>query len=345
MKKTLLALAVASVAATSVNAAEIYKSDDGSVDFYGQLRQELNFLDSNDSDQAHTAELGNGSSRTGINAKYSITDSVDALGLVEISVGEGELSNRLHYVGVATDFGTVTFGRQYIATDDVWGADYSYYFGGSALRGETLNGGKHSSAIKYAFDNESFWVKGTWGLDENDSEQELYDAFVGTGFGDLEVHAGVGYTRDRNFTLDTGGTRDLSNTYAEFTGEYFFEGGHQVGFTYYWAEVADEEGTNNKINENGISLAGWFQAFEKTAFYGGYELTLQDLKDTDLDDDGTVIYLGVEHRFNSWARVYAEYAYLDGRTLGYQSGGDVNVNPGATNDAFNSVSIGARVYW
>ncbi|MGC9421443.1 MAG: porin, partial [Vibrio sp.] len=44
MKKTLVALLVAS-AATSVNAAEVFKADDVSVDFYGQLRQSVKFTD------------------------------------------------------------------------------------------------------------------------------------------------------------------------------------------------------------------------------------------------------------------------------------------------------------
>ena len=49
MKKTLLALAVAATA-TTVNAAEVFKSEEGSVDFYGQLRPTLLFLDSSDHD-------------------------------------------------------------------------------------------------------------------------------------------------------------------------------------------------------------------------------------------------------------------------------------------------------
>lgn len=47
MKKTLVALLVAS-AATSVNAADIYKSDDVTVDFYGQLRQHVEFTNKKD---------------------------------------------------------------------------------------------------------------------------------------------------------------------------------------------------------------------------------------------------------------------------------------------------------
>ncbi|GEA58973.1 porin [Vibrio comitans] len=340
MKKTLLALAVASVAATSVNATEIYKTEDGSIDFYGQLRTQLEFNDSNEEagdPKAHTATLNSGSSRTGIKGAYGITDTVDVIGLVELGVGiKDSVDTRLHYIGFQSDFGTVTFGKQWLATDDVWGADYSYFYGGSALRGETLNGGRHDSAIKYTFDGENFWVKATWGLDEDESEQEVYDAFVGTSFGDLALHAGGGYTQDF--------ASELSNTYAEFTAEYGI-GDHLIGFTYYWAELADEGATNTKIDENGLSLAGIFQMTEKTALYGGYEYTMQEVKNTNLDEDGTVIYLGVEHKFNSWARVYAEYAYLDGTTLGYTSGDDTTVAPGQTNDAFNNFGIGARFYW
>ncbi|TOK15332.1 porin, partial [Vibrio parahaemolyticus] len=67
MKKTLLALAVVA-SATSVNAAEVFKSEEGSVDFYGQLRPTLLFLDSTD----HTAELNTSSSRMGVNGVYVV---------------------------------------------------------------------------------------------------------------------------------------------------------------------------------------------------------------------------------------------------------------------------------
>ncbi|GAB7219829.1 porin [Vibrio comitans] len=339
MKKTLLALAVASVAATSVNAAEIYKSEDGSVDFYGQLRQELKFLDGND----HDATLSSGSSRTGVKGQYSITDSVDVIGLVELGIRDNtDVNVRQHYVGFAGDFGTIKFGKQWTTSDDVYGADYSYFFGGSALRYATLNGAQHESQIKYSIDFDNVWVKAGWGLNDSDTEQDLYELFVGGNVGDLSLHAGGGYTGEPD---SAGANIDLENTYAEFTAEYGI-GDHLIGFTYYWAEIANQNG-NESIDENGFSIAGIFQMMEKTALYGGYEYTTQKSNNFafNFDEDGTLIYVGVEHKFNSWARVYGEYGYGDGTTLGYNNqGSDSQVAPTVA-DGESNFAIGARFYW
>ncbi|CAM4302149.1 porin [Vibrio neonatus] len=348
MKKTLLALTVASLAATSVNAAEIYKSEDGAVDFYGQLRQELEFRDSAD----HKADLSSGSSRAGVQGHYSVTDSVDVIGLVELGVGDGDITNRQHYVGFSGDFGTVEFGKQWTVSDDVYGADYSYFFGGSGLRYGTLSGASHDSQIQYKFDGDAVWVKAAWGLNEGESNQDLYEAFIGTAIGDLALHAGAGFNRDRGFVIGKDDTdpsnpvevkADLSNTYAEFTAEYTL-GDLLLGGTYYWAQLKDEQGSD-KINENAISLAAKYQLVEKTALYAGYEYTMQAADIADFDETGTVIYAGVEHKFNSWARVFAEYGYGDGTTLGYNNQGS-NTQINATQvDGASNFAIGARFYW
>ncbi|PMG06587.1 porin [Vibrio breoganii] len=370
MKKTLLALAVASVAATSVNAAPIYQGEDGNVDFYGQLRTELKFNENDDGD--NKADLSSGSSRAGIKGQYAIADGVDVVGLVEIGLRDNsDVNVRQHQFGFATDrFGTIKFGKQWTTSDDVYGADYSYFYGGSALRYATLNGALHDSQIKYSLDTDFMWVKAGYGLNEDSENDDLYELFVGTSFGDLNLHAGAGYNRDRDHVvgtykseyqteiLDSDGngtgvfrdntvvnnvTADLSNTYAEFTAEYGI-GDSLIGFTYYWAEL-ENRGNNNKIEENGFSLAGIYQVMEKTALYAGYEYTTQEAKDFDLDEDGTLIYVGVEHKFNSWARIYGEYGYGDGTTLGFNNqGSDAQVDPTVA-DGENNFAIGARFYW
>ncbi|GAD79312.1 porin [Vibrio ezurae] len=338
MKKTLLALTVASLAATSVNAAEIYKSEDGAVDFYGQLRQELKFLDGND----HDATLSSGSSRAGVQGHYAVTDSLDVIGLVELGVGDSDITNRQHYVGLSGDFGTLEFGKQWTISDDVYGADYSYFFGGSGLRYGTLSGAGHDSQIQYKFDGDAVWFKAAWGLNESDSNQDLYEVFAGTAFGDLALHAGAGYNRDRNHDVD-GTDTDLSNTYAEFTAEYTL-GDLLLGGTYYWAQLKAEQGSE-KINENSISLAAKYQLVEKTALYAGYEYTMQEADVADFDESGTVIYAGVEHKFNSWSRVYAEYGYGDGTTLGYNNQGSNTTVAATQADGASNFAIGARFYW
>jgi outer membrane protein OmpT len=344
MKKTLLALVVAA-AATSVNAAEIYKSEDGSVDFYGQLRTELKFKDSDD----HKADLSSGSSRMGVDGSYALTDTIDVLGKVEVGVRDNsDVNVRQHIFGFAGDFGTLKFGKQWTTSDDVYGADYSYFFGGSALRYSTLNGALHDSQIKYAYDADQFWVKAGWGLNENESNQDLYELFVGTSFGDVALHAGGGLNKDYAFGADEDASIDgveIENLFLEFTVEYSL-GDHLIGFTYYNAELSNGNGPE-KIDENGFSLAGIFQATDKTALYAGYEYTDQESKGfaINADEDGTVVYVGVEHKFNSWSRVYAEYGYGDGTTLGYNNKGSDQEVEATVADSESNFAGGARFYW
>lgn len=349
MKKTLLALVVAS-AATSVNAAEIYKTDDSAIDFYGQLRTELKFKDADN----HKADLSSGSSRMGIDGSHALSSSVDVLGKVEVGVRDNKDVNvRLHEFGFAGDFGTIKFGKQWTTGEDIYGADYSYFFGGTALRDRTLSDALHDSQVKYNYTADSFWVQGSWGLNENESNQDLYEIFAGTEFGALNLHVGAGVNRDYAHVVgedksDTDAPKDvkadLQNTYFELTTEYAL-GDHLIGFTYYNAEV-ERKDSSLTVKENAFSLAGIFQATEKTALYGGYEFVDQSASGADIvDGDGTLIYLGLEHRFNSWARTYAEYAYADGTTLGYSNKGSETVVGFTTADGESNFAIGARFYW
>ncbi|MHC6527779.1 MULTISPECIES: porin [unclassified Vibrio] len=333
MKKTLLALAVAT-AATSVNAAEILKTEDGSVDFYGQLRTELKFLDDKD------ATLGSGSSRAGVDATYTVTDGFDILGKVEFGLKDNsDMYVRNHIFGIATDYGTIKLGKQWTTSDDVYGADYSYFFGGTALRYITLSDALHDSQIKYSLEKDNWWVKAGYGLDEDDTNQELAELFAGASFGDLALHVGGGKNTDNAWD---GSSDEVSNTYYEATAEYTI-GDALIGFTYYHAKLENED-NNHEIKENGYSLAGTYKVADKTTVYGGYEYTEQD-PDFASDEDGTLIYAGVEYKFASWARVYAEYGYADGTTLGYSNKGSDATVEATTVDSENNFAIGARVYW
>ncbi|MGL4829001.1 MAG: porin OmpT [Vibrio sp.] len=335
MKKTLLALAVLA-AAGSVNAAEILKSDAGTVDFYGQLRTELKFLEDKD------ATLGSGSSRAGVDANYTVNDSLALQGKVEFALKDsGDMYVRQHILGVKTDFGKFSFGKQWTTSDDVYGADYSYFFGGTGLRYGTLSEALHDSQIKYALEVENFWVKAGYGLTEDDSKQELAELYVGATFGDLAVHAGGGQNTDKKFSVGST-TKEVTNTYFEVTGEYTI-GDALLGITYYNAEL-DAKDSPLVIDEDAISVAGTYQVADKTKLYAGYEYVMQEANNG-IDEDGTLVYLGVEYKFASWARVYAEYGYGDGTTLGYTNKGSDTDISAKTVDSSNNFGIGARIYW
>ncbi|MGF1760518.1 porin [Photobacterium sagamiensis] len=341
MKKTLLAVAIPSLFfAASSNAVEIFKSDEGFANFYGQLRTEVKKLEDKD------VTLNAGSSRAGVLAQYKLNDTVDVFGKVEFGLNydtaeeDYAMKNRLHYAGVDTDFGKFSFGRQWVVADDVYGADYSYFFGGSALRYATLSGARHDSLIKYNYEGESFWVAGNYGLSEDDTNQELAELYAGTSLGGFNFHLGGGQNRDNTDSE----ARDLENTYFEGTVEYTV-GAALIGFTYYNAELQDKD-SDQQIKENGYSLAGTYSWADNATAYAGYEFTDQDASKSDAKDgDSKLFYIGSDYHFNKWSRIYVEYRYADGRTLGYTNKGSDTAISVAETDGDSAFAIGARVYW
>ncbi|HBV75395.1 MULTISPECIES: porin [Vibrio] len=334
MKKTLLALAVSAAAFTgAANAAEIYKTDDASVDFYGQLRTELKFLDGED------AKLGTGSSRTGVDAKYQVNDSLGVYGSVELGIQDNkDVFVRKHIFGLDTNYGAVEFGKALTLSDDVYGAEYSYFFGGTGLFYGTLNGAFHDSQIRYKLDTDSFWLKAAYGLSEDDSNDELAELFVGTSFGDLALHAGGGIDKDTNYMPGD----EITNTYAEATAEYSYGKGI-VGFTYYYQNL-DSKVLDTSIDGNAFNFSGTYKWLDNATAYAGVEYVIYSADNHD-DEDGTNIYVGTDYFLTSWARVYVEGAYQDGSTLGYASDQTgVSVGPTTVDSEFN-FGIGARVYW
>ncbi|TYA05809.1 porin [Vibrio cholerae] len=318
MKKTLLALAVLA-AAGSANAVEILKSDAGTVDFYGQIRVQAEFEEHKDT------TLDAGSSRAGVKAKYALEQGIDILGEVEFSLASEKTTHkdekatwavRKHWLGVGTDFGSLKFGKQSVVADDVYGAEYSYVYGqsdGVLYPMAWLN----SSLIKYEFTHDSFWVKASYGLREGDQvkkedgktksipNQELVEFYVGTSFGDLNLHAGVGKSQSET-------------TFYQATGEYTL-GSTLFGVTY---SAFDKDGKNN--DQDAVSLGVTHQLTKTLKPYIGYQMV-----DVEVGNDTDYGYLGLEYKPASWFRTYAEYGY----------------SKQETKDSENKFAIGARVYW
>lgn len=370
MKKTLLAVAIPTLLiANTANAYELINEEGKFVDFYGQLRTELKKVHDSDTGKAEDWKIGAGSSRAGINAKYDVNDQVNVFGLVEFGVGEGEMKNRLHYAGFESDFGKLSFGNQYVVADDVYGAEYSYFFGGSGLLYSTLSGAQHSSLVKYNYNGENFFIAAGYGLPEDDSNQELAELYAGSSVGNFNFHIGGGVNRDKAFKVgtnktlvqkqvDTDGdgvfepttveeksdvTADIQNTYFEGTVEYNI-GAALIGFTYYNQALEQKTGGDVEIDVNGYSLASTYAINSQSTVYGGVEFTDAEAN-TGRSEDSTNVYVGTVYHINSWSRVYAEYGYADGTTLGFtNTSADTSVKA-KTVDAQSNFAVGYRVYW
>lgn len=317
MKKTLVALLVAS-AATSVNAADIYKSDDVTVDFYGQLRQHVEFTNKKDADgNSVDPKIDQGSSRVGVNLTYkALEEGLDVVAKVEYRVDES-WSLRQHYIGMSSEYGVMTYGKQIPIYDDVYGAEYSYHYGLAPYRGGLDENFWQSSAIKYQLALDNSWVKAQYNLAENNANAELFELFAGTTYDSWALHIGGASMTDKV------GGKNVESTYFEATAEYLLGKG-VVGFTYAYNEDKDKS-NNTKVKSNGFHLGAKYEVAPKTSLYGGAQFI--DGKNDAADI--TNLYLGAEYMFAKWARTYVEYGFND------------------TDDVKNvsSLAIGARVYW
>lgn len=334
MKKTLLALAVMA-AAGSVNAAEVFKNEDMSVDLYGQIRENVEFSDADGKDQT---QINEGSTRFGFNIAYDVNDDLAILGTVEIAADGAEL--RQHYVGFASDtYGTITFGKQAPLYDDIYGAIYTWYYD-LAPYGKTFEDNFwQDSAMRYQFSNDDFWVKGQYNLPENNKNVEMGELYVGKSFGDLSLHIGGAFNKDQTtstFKLDpkdgvkAGGTvNDTQGTYGEITAEYALGEG-TVGATYTYYKFEDKKDSKNDEESNGFHISAIFPVAEKTSVYGLYQYF-----DFDGDKDETQNFvLGAEYKFFPRAFFYTEYNFNKAERA-----------TAAEDDTQNNVTIGTRIYW
>ncbi|WP_332398977.1 porin [Vibrio metschnikovii] len=318
MKKTLVALLVAS-AATSVNAAEIYKSDDVSVNFYGQLRQHIEFTDKKNTDP----KINPSSSRLGLDISYKAAEGFDIIGKFEFGVGntkeatndrDHDLHVRQHYIGMKSDYGVMTFGKRAPLADDIWGAEYSYFYGEDPYSFLKRSNFWQNNAIQYQFELDNSWVKAQYNLSENDTAAELIELYVGTSFDALSLHTGASFLEDKT------SAQDVEKTYYEVTAEYALSNG-TIGFTYAYNKSEDNK-AKTSTKSDGYHLGGKLGVANKTSIYGG-------LQYIDTDADVKNLYLGVEYMFAKWARTYVEYGFND--------------TDNTKNE--NKFGIGARVYW
>ncbi|HHE3652157.1 porin [Pasteurella multocida] len=156
MKKTIVALAVAAVAATSANAATVYNQDGTKVDVNGSVRLLLK------KEKDMRGDLIDNGSRVSFKASHDLGEGLSALGYAELrfsdDVKDGNvvnqpIGNKVHakrlYAGFAYEgLGTLTFGNQLTIGDDVGVSDYTYF--NSGINGVLITSGQKAINFKSA---------------------------------------------------------------------------------------------------------------------------------------------------------------------------------------------------
>ncbi|HHE3618639.1 TPA: porin [Pasteurella multocida] len=204
MKKTIVALAVAAVAATSANAATVYNQDGTKVDVNGSVRLILK------KEKNERGDLVDNGSRVSFKASHDLGEGLSALAYTELRFSKNvtkqkkqkktRLGNNVHvkrlYAGFAYEgLGTLTFGNQLTIGDNVGVSDYTYFLGGI---NNLLSSGEKAINFKSAEFN-GFTFGGAYVFSEDAGKQASRD---GRGF----VVAGL-YNRkmgDVGFALEAG---------------------------------------------------------------------------------------------------------------------------------------------
>ncbi|MDH2999401.1 hypothetical protein A1D23_04690 [Chelonobacter oris] len=230
MKKTLVALAVAAVAATSANAAVVYDQDGSKVEVGGSLR----LLLKKETDKR--GDLKNDGSRLQFKGTQDLGNGLSAIAALELrfrGTGEntrsgqenasnsnfGEVNAERLWAGFKQDgVGTLTFGRQLTNGDSIQLANFLNYKDGNINLTDYAD--KSVKFVSDSFGGFSFGLDYIFGSDEKDFRSALRlnkDKTEGTAYGyEKGYGAALYYTgdvaQDVKFNFRAGYTQDRWNT-------------------------------------------------------------------------------------------------------------------------------------
>ena len=239
MKKSLLALAVFAVAATSANAATVYDKDGSSLAVGGRVQAVVYngkaASDVGDGIAEHDAGLVN-SARLNIAGSTKINDSVSVFAFSEWNMADGNksatgdnINTREQYVGADYgDFGKILGGKTYDATNAVLAATDVFEDFGARLQ-SSINGDRRTGMFRYVYDNNGIfgsvsYQTATDGSSVAGNKADVEGGFAAAAgytfdnvvFGPLSFKAGYSYIKGQNDFSKTIGQFENSETFDNF---------------------------------------------------------------------------------------------------------------------------------
>lgn len=316
MKKTLIALAVTAMAATSANAAVIYQNEGTKIDLDGRAALEIVNL------KDKRTDLVDRGSRVRVRAYQELGGGFTALGAVEIrftsngTVGDGIKTQRLFGGFAHKDVGSLTFGRQLTLGDHIPKANYSWEMGGNVL---------HDSAPKAAHFMSNKFAGFRFAADYYFGTADKTKAGAGQGFGvgafydgqwgDVAVRFGSGYVEVKK------GTTTADDYKQKMTGVGFDVKYKAVSIGLDWANGKSPAGKKDYNFKHsvgdGVTGVGRYEKIDRfdlgfkvdvtssNAIYGAYLWgTGKNTGEANGKAKGWV--LGVDHKFNKHVVIYLE---------------------------------------
>ena len=239
MKKSLLALAVVAVAATSANAATVYDKDGTSLAVGGRVQAVVYngkaASDVGDGIAEHDAGLVN-SARLNIAGSTKINDSVSVFAFSEWNMADGNksatgdnINTREQYVGADYgDFGKILGGKTYDAANAVLAATDVFEDFGARLQ-SSINCDRRTGMFRYVYDNNGIFGSVSYQTAADGSSVAGNKADVEGGFaaaagytfdnvvfGPLSFKAGYSYIKGQNDFSKTIGQFENSETFDNF---------------------------------------------------------------------------------------------------------------------------------
>ncbi|MDD1792995.1 porin [Enterovibrio sp. ZSDZ42] len=325
MKKTILAMAVpALLVAGAANASvNLYDADGVVVDMSGAA--EIQFYKGYN--KSNDAYLRIDDADLIFTTTIAVTDSLDAVaGMGFKYEGDtndtGGVESDELYVGLGGDFGTLTFGRQLLISDDA-GNQKDYELGTEQIDFVKTSG---AQVIKYVYDNGMFYAGANVDLDNDISEgtdgRSIVGGRVGVRFDALDARVYLydgenlsGKINGTAYTLDTSGFN------AEL--DYAISDAFDVAVSYGQVEYKVVS-SSLKSDVDVFGISGGYQLDEATSFAVGYDIIDADGKGGVADAKSDSLYANVTYKLHSNAKVYAEVGVTDEEV----GGADVDTDTG-----------------
>ncbi|KGQ54650.1 Porin OmpF [Gallibacterium anatis] len=355
MKKTLVALAVAAVAATSANAAVVYNQDGTKVEVGGQFRVLLT------KNSGERADLKNPGSRIDIKASQDLGNGFSALAATQLRFSARDAAgdekqdfNDIEaydvYAGFAYDqAGTLTFGKQASNQDDLGISDYTYDLGDVK---QTHN--HDAKSVKFRsveWNGLSFGADYFFGDAKKDSATEQNDKGWGAALfytaeiaNDTTLTVNGGYTKVKKFARDQ---HPVNNNHDYNESAYVVGAELATGPFALAVDWSEKHSTNNtdkldfgvgtlKSNFHkveALEVGAKYNYLENAKVYGEYQY--QKATPNSGDDKVTMngFILGTDYWFTKQV-----VTYLEAGTFEYK-------NQDNDKDRDNKIGVGFRVYF
>ncbi|MDO9912299.1 porin [Glaesserella parasuis] len=358
MKKTLVALAVATFAA-SASAVTVYENEGTKVDFDGQLRLLLEKQASKEKGKSSTdghTNLKNNSSRFGISIKHNINENLYGFGRYETRLGSGsknaaewdDVTTDEAYVGLGGYGHEISFGKQAVIGDSIGqaGFDKVYGVGTGGIKYSANNTNKKGfdiltassdSAINYTYTGiEGLTLGANYNVaNERDNKGEVKVDSTKSGFGlgakytakiaeSQSVTVAAGYTHD-DYKSGAVNKKDKDGVYfglkyvnAPFT--VAVDGGHGVVKT-----------DNVKEKIDFVRTGARFDVTPKSGVYGNY--SYGTYKDKAYKATAHQFMLGADYKLHKQV-----VTFVEGRLIKNKDSNNKKVTDQA-------LGVGLRVLW